>query len=430
MSPFFWKPISVNTEITDNNAATPSGGWVCFDGECSFCRRWLRRVERPLLRHGFKFVPLQTDWARARLNLTTPELLQEMRLLRANQPVLGGADAAVVLMRYVWWLWPLWLVSRIPGAMPVYRVVYRIIANNRHCVNGACAIPRKNNVLDWLPVVLLPAATVPMRPQLPAWIFMWAFVTAMFIGCKWLTWRRAKNTNRPQSFVRTFGYWCAWPGMDAREFLTGQQPRKPKASEWFWAGSRFVLGIVLVWFAAHETITGQPVTNAWIAMFGLTLILHFGWFQLLALFWQRAGVPAKPLMQSPTTATSLAEFWGVRWNTAFNKLVHDLAFRPLARQGGIAWATLGVFAISGIVHELAISFPARGGYGLPLGYFMLQGLGVMFERSRIGQALSLGHGWRGWLFMLIFTAAPAYWLFHPPFIHNVILPMLQFIGAI
>jgi len=138
VSPLFLKPISVNTEITDNNAARTSAGWVCYDGECSFCRRWLRRVERPLLRYGFKFVPLQTDLVRARLNLTTPELLQEMRLIHANQPVLGGADAAVVLMRFVWWLWPLWLLSRIPGLMPLFRVGYHYIAKHRYCFTDSC----------------------------------------------------------------------------------------------------------------------------------------------------------------------------------------------------------------------------------------------------------------------------------------------------
>ncbi|MGC3957885.1 MAG: MBOAT family protein [Verrucomicrobiota bacterium] len=134
-------------------------------------------------------------------------------------------------------------------------------------------------------------------------------------------------------------------------------------------------------------------------------------------------------MQSPATATSLADFWGARWNTAFNKLVYDLAFRPLAHRTSVVWATLGVFTISGIIHELAISFPARGGYGLPFGYFLLQGVGVLIERSRAGRALGLGRGWRGWLFMFCFTTVPAYWLFHPTFVQNVILPMLQTIGA-
>jgi hypothetical protein len=272
-------------------------------------------------------------------------------------------------------------------------------------------------------------ATLPFRAHLPNWIFMWLFVTAMFAGCKWLTWRRAQTSGRPTNSARTLGYLFAWPGMDAKSFLTGQHTSTPKLAEWLWAGGRLIAGLALVWLAAYETLIASDIANAWLAMFGLTLILHFGAFHLAALAWQRVGVPAKPLMQSPTTATSLADFWGARWNTAFNKLVYDLVFRPLARRTNATWAVLGVFAISGVIHELAISFPARGGYGLPFSYFILQGLGVLIERSKLGHSLGLGRGFRGWLSMVIFTATPAYWLFHPTFIHNVILPMLQAIGA-
>jgi predicted DCC family thiol-disulfide oxidoreductase YuxK len=418
----------VNTEMTDKVARHPTAGWVCYDGECALCLRWVRRVERSLLRRGFSFVPLQTEWVKVRLNLTADDPLTEMRVLRPDQLVLGGADAAVTLMRHVWWLWPLWLFSRIPGAMLIFRAVYRHIAANRHCASGACAIPKQNRWHDWLPLLALLIATLPFRAHLANWIFMWLFVTAMFAGCKWLTWRRAHNPN--PNTTRTLGYLFLWPGMDAKSFLTEKQTKVPRFSEWLPATSCFVAGIMLVWLAARQTLTAYDVANAWLGMFGLTLILHFGLFHLTALAWQHAGVPAKPLMQSPATATSLADFWGARWNTAFNKLVHDLAFRPLARRAGVAWATMGVFAISGIIHELAISFPARGGYGFPLGYFILQGIGVLIERSRAGRALGLGHGWRGWLFMFCFTAAPAYWLFHPTFVQNVILPMLQTIGAI
>lgn len=137
----------MTTEITDNNA-TATAGWVCYDGECAFCLRWLRRVEPPLLHHGFGFVPLQTPWVKARLNVPEADLLTEMRLLLPNQRILGGADAAVVLAKFVWWLWPLWLVSRIPGVMPLLRNGYHFIAKNRHwfatgCKNGKC-IPRQH----------------------------------------------------------------------------------------------------------------------------------------------------------------------------------------------------------------------------------------------------------------------------------------------
>jgi len=66
--------------------------------------------------------------------------------------------------------------------------------------------------------------------------------------------------------------------------------------------------------------------------------------------------------------------------------------------------------------------PAGGGYGLPTAYFLLQGIGILFERvfPRI----------RGRTFTVLITAVPAFWLFHPPFVHNVILPFMKAIGAL
>ena len=69
-----------------------------------------------------------------------------------------------------------------------------------------------------------------------------------------------------------------------------------------------------------------------------------------------------------------------------------------------------------------ISCAARGGYGLPTAYFVLQGVGVSFERSRVGRRLGLRRSVRG-------TAGPAFWLFHPPFVRYVVLPFMRAIGA-
>jgi hypothetical protein len=89
-----------------------------------------------------------------------------------------------------------------------------------------------------------------------------------------------------------------------------------------------------------------------------------------------------------------------------------------------------VFVASGLIHDLVISFPARGGYGLPTAYFILQGLGVMLERSRWGRKFGLQKGLIAWIFLLIVAAAPAFWLFHPPFVLRVILPFMQAIHAL
>jgi hypothetical protein len=60
---------------------------------------------------------------------------------------------------------------------------------------------------------------------------------------------------------------------------------------------------------------------------------------------------------------------------------------------------------------------------------VVQGLGLLAERSTIGKQLGLGVGWRGRVFTAVVVIGPAYGLFHPPFILNVILPFLDTIGA-
>ena len=89
-----------------------------------------------------------------------------------------------------------------------------------------------------------------------------------------------------------------------------------------------------------------------------------------------------------------------------------------------------VFVASGLIHDLVISVPARGGYGLPTVYFILQGLGVMLERSTLGRRLGVQKGIAAWLFLLVVAAVPAFWLFHPPFVRRVILPFMQAVHAL
>jgi len=109
--------------------------------------------------------------------------------------------------------------------------------------------------------------------------------------------------------------------------------------------------------------------------------------------------------------------------------MHENLFKPLVHRLGPRGALFLIFLISGVLHELVISVPAHGGYGLSTIYFVLQGLALLFEHSEPGRKLGIRAGLRGWCFVAIVAGLPAFWLFHPIFIHHVILPMLHAIGA-
>lgn len=282
----------------------------------------------------------------------------------------------------------------------------------------------------WIPLLILPVATMAaLQSRLAPWRFMWTLAVAIFFGCKWQTWWEYRNIARGE-FARTLGYLFVWPGMDAEKFLDSQKHAlRPEVKEWVWACFKTVSGGAFLWGSVRRTPEGSDLLAGWVGMLGLILILHFGAFHTLSLAWRSAGVDAQPIMQAPLSATSLSDFWGRRWNLGFRQLTHRLIFKPVRIRRGVVPAILLSFLASGVIHDLVISLPARGGYGLPTGYFVLQGLGILFERSPLGKKLGLSSGIRGWLFVAICAAAPAFILFHPLFVRGVILPFLNAIGA-
>jgi predicted DCC family thiol-disulfide oxidoreductase YuxK len=405
---------------------------VFYDADCAFCVTAARRFERVLARRRLELVPLQTPDACARLGVRDDRLLNEMRLRLQNGTVFGGADAVAEIARRIWWAWPLWALSRLPGAMRPMRAMYRWMARHRSCVNGACDVdaPRRLGLPGVLPLLILPVAALLVRSWMPRWGFMWAMAFALYAGCKWLTYCEARARGAVSGRLRALGYLLAWPGMDATAFLCGTvRPPQPPRSEWMAAAVTTTVGATLIWVVARTALPINTLLAGWLGMVGLIFLLHFGTFHLLSLGWRSTGVHAMPVMQNPLRSSSLSEFWGRRWNTAFHELATRFTFRPLRPLVGAASAALLVFLVSGLIHELVISVPAQGGYGLPTGYFVLQGLGVASERTRPGRRLGLGHGWRGWLFTVVVAGGPAFWLFPPAFVRHVILPMLAFIGA-
>jgi hypothetical protein len=280
------------------------------------------------------------------------------------------------------------------------------------------------------PLIVLPAIVLLVSPATwPRWAVMWSLAIGIFAGCKWLTWVQARVAGVP--WWLHAGYLLAWPGLDADAFLSPKRAsaQPPAPPEWLSAGVKLLSGILLFWIVARAIPGEYGILRGWIGMIGLILMLHFGSFHLVSCVWRTIGVQARPLMNKPLSSDSLSEFWGKRWNTSFRDITYRFLFQPLARQTSPQWAVAIGFLLSGLVHDLVISVPAGGGYGGPTVFFIVQGAAMLAERSAAGQSLGLGRGWIGGLFAKLALIVPAYGLFHPPFVRNIILPFMQALGA-
>ncbi|MHC4957412.1 MAG: MBOAT family protein [Planctomycetota bacterium] len=243
---------------------------------------------------------------------------------------------------------------------------------------------------------------------MPGWALMWTFCLGVVAALK-ATVAHAYGAAHPA--------WAwGWPGMDPERFH--RAPAKtPAAAEILGALARITVGATLVWGVVPRL--GPGYAAAWIGLVGFGLIVLFGLLHLLSIHWRARGFDAQPLFDRILTSRSLGEFWGRRWNRAFADAAQRLVYRPLARRLGPRAAVAAVFAASGLGHDLLLSVPAGGGYGLCTLYFALQGAGVFVERRRR----------RRWFTALV-VLAPLPLLFHPLFMRAVFLPFLAALGAL
>jgi hypothetical protein len=271
-------------------------------------------------------------------------------------------------------------------------------------------------------LIALIAPTVP--PVVAAWLLAVA-IFAMFKIWTFLHYARTADV----SMANSLAYLLAWPGMDPRAFSLRVEPiKRPTRFDWLSAGGETLLGATLLWVVVRRFVD-YPLLAGWIGLVGLAFFLHFGLFHLLALVWRWAGAGVEPLMKAPILASSVSDFWSHRWNLAFRDLAQVFFFRPFVSQFGVSGATMIVFAMSGLIHDVVISIPSRGGHGWPSLYFLVQGVAVLVEKSKFGRRIGLGRGAVGRLFGWIIIVPGAFWLFHPPFVREVILPTLSFIHA-
>jgi alginate O-acetyltransferase complex protein AlgI len=258
-------------------------------------------------------------------------------------------------------------------------------------------------------------------------VLLWGMKAVVSVEC--LAARQARL--KP---LRWFAFAILWFGMRPSIFAAARRSARPEAFPLIARGiNRLVQGGTLV-LAAKLLCRQSPswlpesvlrILVTVLALSGLSLILHFGIFNLVAGAWRLLGFDCRPLFRAPLNSKSLTEFWAHRWNLAFSEMTAIAIYRPLAAWLGRGPALWGAFLFSGLLHELAISVPVKAGFGLPLLYFALHGVLVQIERwLEKAKRPILELGWLGRVWTLGWLALPLPLLFHPAFVHGVVWPIL------
>ena len=228
--------------------------------------------------------------------------------------------------------------------------------------------------------------------------------------------------HRPMTAAALPVFLFAWPGVIPDSFEKRLPGQMIEAQRFFGAWARMAAGgtsiVLLSAYAPH--LSDELLGLAGVA--ALLLTIHLGVGDLLPWLLRWAGFDVPLLFDRPWAAVSLTDFWGRRWNLAFVEMNRRLFLRPMYRCFGKPGSRFALFALSGMLHELAISFPAGAGWGLPFSYFLLHGVLVgAEERFRI-----VNRAWT-WFWLI----APAPWLFHEPFRRLLIVPFYRWLhGAI
>lgn len=314
-----------------------------------------------------------------------------------------------------------------PGFIPIG---YFAFINLVMIIAGYRLLRKKQVALSWVMLIAgIVIIYVIFQDEKPI-VKMLAIIATTFTGMKVVA---ATVTYKNKADILSVKQWAAfvigWAGMRAQPFETLGAPALPGAWRMIGFGiSRILAGLALI-FLAHVLVkfgTGEILNHVLISallLVGLSLILHFGLLNIGAGSWRLSGVNTYYLFREPAKAISLTEFWSKRWNLAFSEMTSITLFRPIKNRFGSSTALIAAFIFSGSLHELALSLPVNSGYGLPMLYFILQGVLVLVEKSVLGNSIILRNKILARIWIFFWLVVPAPLLFHAQFIQQIVWPL-------
>ena len=284
-----------------------------------------------------------------------------------------------IILRLFFWNFGLWLLSR--WAPDRYRPYLRWLAP--------------------LSALLLPLHTPLERLAAMSLFLLFGLKSSLLLS-------------RPREYVASLDakglllYFSLWPGVNPAPFEKREALEFPL--RWFVQG--WVTMIVSAVSVGALALGGH--LNGWWMLAGVLAFVHLGYSDVLSSLLRLAGYPVERLFDNPLAADGLRDFWSRRWNRPFSDLNRLLLVGRHRLLAG--------FVVSGLLHEAALSYPAPGGWGGPIGYFVLQYVGMQLEGG-----LS---GWRRRLWAWAWILLPLPGLFQAPFQQAFLEPLAGAISSL
>ncbi len=225
----------------------------------------------------------------------------------------------------------------------------------------------------WLVLAVVVAGADSVLTGCDAVVRMVGICCVLLGGMKGLVYAEWAGAER-LSVVRYGVFSLMWFGMDPAGLLTRRRGLSWKDDV------RLGLGLMLVGTLGAWLVWAMEWRQILIMFAPMSIGFHFGALRVLKGGLRAAGFPVRTLFPNVLETQGIGDFWSRRWNVGYSQMMQRLVGRPVTAVLGADAGTLAVFVASGLLHELAITFPVRAGFGLPTMYFTLHGVLTLLEK--------------------------------------------------
>jgi alginate O-acetyltransferase complex protein AlgI len=239
----------------------------------------------------------------------------------------------------------------------------------------------------------------------------------------------ARSVTYDISILEALLFWTVWPAVRIDRFSASLEERTPRGSDFVQGYVFLMTGLVLALGTVLFTTSLGQTVSSWVFILALLFMGHLGLASIMPFLLRWAGYPVPAMFNDPLESQSIGDFWSNRWNLPFVNMNRLFITRPFADRIGFAWAAFLAFLVSGVLHELAISYAAGGGWGLPILYFLIQSALYETERRYLPNMESASWGVQKlWVWGGILLPLPL--LFHGPFRQTFIVPVIDILRTL